>query len=215
MVRTLGSDLGALLSDIHADEGVQVRLGVGVSYFRATSGRLSGVALHDGTILEADVELVAVGAEPNVEWLHGSGVPIGNGVLCDEFVEAFPNVYAAGDTCEWRHAGYDRRLRLEHRTNAAEQGRAAARNLLGRKEQFIPTPYFWTDHYEYKLQAYGRLGGGAETVVVEGSLADRKFVALAVADSRVVGAASCNMPREFRPYKQLAAECAPYPLSQR
>ncbi|MBA3741419.1 FAD-dependent oxidoreductase [Sporichthya sp.] len=210
MTRTLGNALGALLCNIHTDEGVAVRFGVDGLSFRAAGGRVDAVTLPDGSVIPADVVLVAAGAIPNIEWLRSSGVALGNGVLANEFNEAFPKVFAAGDVCEWDHVGYGRRLRLEHRNNAAEQGRSAARNLLGRNEPFTPTPYFWTDHYDHKIQAYGLVGGTADMVVVEGELQARAFVAIFVADSTVIGAVSCNMARELRPYRQLASQRAPW-----
>jgi NADPH-dependent 2,4-dienoyl-CoA reductase/sulfur reductase-like enzyme len=47
------------------------------------------------------------------------------------------------------------RLRIEHRTNAAEQGVAVARNILGERKPFAPLPYIWSDQYDRKIQIYG------------------------------------------------------------
>ncbi len=61
-------------------------------------------------------------------------------------------------------------MRIEHRTNAAEQGMAAARNLLRphARKPFAPVPYFRSDQYDMKIQAFGRLRGHDEVAVAAG-----------------------------------------------
>ncbi|GGU86381.1 hypothetical protein GCM10010260_19340 [Streptomyces filipinensis] len=55
-----------------------------------------------------------------------------DGVLCDPYLAAgTPGVWAAGDVARRQHPGHGRTLRLEHWTNAAEQGAPAARNAVG------------------------------------------------------------------------------------
>jgi len=99
--------------------------------------------------------LVAIGSVPATGWLEGSGLSLANGVDCDELCGAAPGVVAAGDVASWVHPGLGRRVRVEHRMNATEQGMAAAKTLLGKGTPFAPIPYFWTDQYDVKIQAYG------------------------------------------------------------
>ena len=100
--------------------------------------------------------LVAIGAVPATDWLATSGLAIGDGVECDEFCRAAPGIYAAGDVASWVNPRYQRRMRVEHRMNATEQGAAAAVNLLkGNVQPFAPLPYFWSDQYNVKIQVHG------------------------------------------------------------
>ena len=114
--------------------------------------------------MEADVAVVALGAAPNTEWLAGSGLELQPGVVCDATLAArgADGVFCAGDAAAWPHpmAGGDV-IRIEHWTNAAEQGAAAARNLLaapGERMPYAAVPYFWSDQYDVKIQAVGLAG---------------------------------------------------------
>ena len=88
------------------------------------------VLLDDGTSVDADVVVVGVGVAPSTEWLDGSGLTLENGVVCDETLLAAPGVVAAGDIARWPNLAFGGTvMRLEHWTNATEQGVAAAARL--------------------------------------------------------------------------------------
>jgi NADPH-dependent 2,4-dienoyl-CoA reductase/sulfur reductase-like enzyme len=203
----LGPELGELLIKVHADHGVRLRTGVGVDAVLAEDGRATGVRLADGTAVPADAVLVSIGSIPNVEWLAASGIPTGNGVLCDEYCQAAPGVWAAGDVASWWHPGLGERLRIEHRTNAAEQGVAVARNILAGDSPtaFAPVPYIWSDQYDLKIQIYGLPRGAESFAVTEGSLADRKLVGLYGEQGQVRAAVGINMIRPLRAARALVA----------
>ena len=121
------------------------------------------------------------------------------------YCEAAPDVYAAGDVARWHNPLFGTSMRIEHRTNAAEQGVAAARNLIhpGARKPFAPVPYFWSDQYDLKIQAYGHLRGDDEVAVVEGDLAARRFVAAYRTGDRVSGALAIGMaPQAIRRWRQ-------------
>ncbi|MBO0843136.1 MAG: FAD-dependent oxidoreductase, partial [Nocardioides sp.] len=174
-----------------------------------------GVVLADGARVEADVVVVAIGAVPATEWLADSGVPVGDGVLCDRFCRAAPGVWAAGDVASWEHEQHGERLRIEHRTNAAEQGLAVGRNILASLagddlRPFTPVPYIWSDQYDLKIQIHG-LPRGAETAqVTEGSAAERSLVALYARGGLVRAAVGVNRIRPTREARKLVAARAPW-----
>ena len=200
LLRQLGELVGRLIGELHRDHGVEVRTGVGVAGLLGDA-RVRGVELVDGTRVDADVVLVAIGAAPATAWLAGSGLALGDGVVCDATCRAAPGVYAAGDVARWQHPALDGSLRVEHRMNATEQGLCVARNLLGAAEPFAPVPYFWSDQYDVKLQAFGVLPAGAEPLVAEGSLERRRFVVHYVVGGRVAGVLAWDMPRELRAHR--------------
>lgn len=209
LAHAVGTAVGEVLTRAHLDRGVDLRCGVTV-----TEVTEDGVRLADGEVVDADEVLVAVGSLPNTEWLDGSGLTVGDGVVCDQYCEAAPNVYAAGDVARWYNPLFDTSMRIEHRTNAAEQGMAAARNLLAAPEArrpFAPVPYFWSDQYDMKIQAYGFLRGHDEVAVVDGDLAERRFVAVYRTGDRVGGALAVNMPpKAIRTWRQAIAAGAPW-----
>jgi 3-phenylpropionate/trans-cinnamate dioxygenase ferredoxin reductase subunit len=208
----LGADLGALLLGVHQEHGVRVVTGALVREVLAAGGRVRGVRLADGSVLDADVVLIAIGSLPNVEWLAGSGIPVGNGVLCDRNCQAGPGVWAAGDVASWVHGTVGRRMRLEHRTNAAEQAIAVADNILSgaRPAPFAPVPYIWSDQYDLKIQIYGTPRGADSFVIAEGGLEARRLTALYGRDGVVCAAVGINMVRPLRAARALVAAATPW-----
>ena len=198
MLRQLGGDVGAAVMKTHCDHGVEMRVRHIVRSFHERDGRVTGVTLDDGEHLTADVVVVAIGALPNIEWLAGSGLEVDDGVVCDEYCRAADGVYAAGDVARWFHPGLGATLRIEHRMHATEQGIAAARNLLGARVPFAPLPYFWTDFYDVKIQAFGRIDARDETTILSGQVGARSFTAAYHRAGIITAVLGWNAPRKLR-----------------
>jgi 3-phenylpropionate/trans-cinnamate dioxygenase ferredoxin reductase component len=197
----LGPLLGAHCASLQRAHGVDLRTGVSVAGVRKGDGALA-VDLAGGEAIGADVVVVGIGVAPAVEWLEGSGVTVENGVVCDDRLFAADGVVAAGDLARWawRHDGAEELIRIEHWTVAAEAGVAAARSLLaGRADaaSFAPVPYFWSDQFGIRLQVLGSPGGDDEVAVVDGSLAEGKFVALFGRAGRLRAAMAIGRPRQL------------------
>jgi NADPH-dependent 2,4-dienoyl-CoA reductase/sulfur reductase-like enzyme len=205
--RALGDQLGTVCGDIHREQGVDVRLSTGVDGFVDDGhGHLRGIRLSDGSTVDADVAVVGVGVAPNTGWLEGSGLTLDNGVVCDETCLAAPGVVAAGDIARWPNRRFGEVMRVEHWENAQEQGAHAARRLLGHLESYEPVPWFWSDQYDRKIQLAGRSSADDEVQIVDGSVEERRFVALYGRAGRVVGVLGMNRPRPVMEYRQLIAD---------
>lgn len=211
MRRQFGELIGTLVGRMHEEHGAELRLGQGVARFTQTDGRVTGVELADGGVVPADVVVVAVGSTPGTAWLAGSGLETANGVQCDAQCQAAPGVWAAGDVASWHNPHFDRRMRVEHRLNATEQGLAVAENILGGQKPFAPVPYFWSDQYDVKMQAFGIFPEGAETTVLHGSTDERKFVVGYADGGRTVGVLGWNSHRELRKLRRLVVDAAHHP----
>jgi NADPH-dependent 2,4-dienoyl-CoA reductase/sulfur reductase-like enzyme len=199
MITQFGPWLGGLVADLHSGHGVRLRPYTLVTGMVGDSGgHVTAVELDDGTRLRANVVLVAIGSTPATSWLTGSGLSLTNGVDCDSLCRAAPGVVAAGDVASWTHPELGTRVRVEHRMNATEQGMAAARTLLGKGTPYAPIPYFWTDQYDVKIQAYGTFPAGAEPVVEAGDPDSGRFAAVYGFHGQVAGVLGWNMPRETR-----------------
>lgn len=211
MVRGLGPVLGDVLADLHRDHGVDLRTGTGVDGVDGVD-RVERVRLADGATVDADVVVVGIGVMPATDWLAGSGLDLDNGVVCDETLLAAPGVVAAGDVCRWPNPLFGSELmRLEHWTNAAEQGVAAGARLLasdGDAVPFAPVPFVWSDQYDVKIQVAGHIRGDDMIEVVDGSIPDRRFVAAVGREGRLVGAVGFGRPRVLMQYRRLVAEHA-------
>jgi 3-phenylpropionate/trans-cinnamate dioxygenase ferredoxin reductase subunit len=211
MVRGLGPELGAVIADMHRDHGVDLRTGVQVEAIEGDT-RVERVCLGDGSTVDADVVLVAVGVTPDTGWLEGSGLTLDNGVVCDASCRAAPGIVAAGDITRWPNALFDGELmRLEHWTNATEQGVHAAQALLaadGETHPFAPVPFVWSDQYDRKIQTVGVVSADADLHTAHGSYAERQFVSLFGRGGRIVGALGFNRPRQVMQYRRLISERA-------
>jgi 3-phenylpropionate/trans-cinnamate dioxygenase ferredoxin reductase component len=201
-----GDLISGVCAGLLADHGVNLHIGRTVS--EVVGGeRFEGVVLDDGTRIEADLALVAVGAAPVTGWLEGSGLELRDGVLCDASCAALgaENVVAAGDVARWPNPLFDSApMRIEHWTNAVEQGSAAALTLLngsGPDTAYAPVPSFWSDHFGTRLQSVGLPALADETTVVDGSLEERRFVAACRRDGKLVGAITYGMPRGLLKYR--------------
>ena len=171
------------------------------------AGRVERVRLADGRTIAADVVVVGIGVRPETDWLDGSGLTLRDGVVCDARCQAAPGIVAAGDVARWRHPRYGE-LRVEHWSHAAEQAAAAVATLLDGDAApvFAPVPYVWSDQYDATLVVAGRPRAGDELRVIEGSLAERKFIALFARDGAVTGAAAIGLARRFLPWRRALAE---------
>jgi NADPH-dependent 2,4-dienoyl-CoA reductase/sulfur reductase-like enzyme len=210
----LGERIGGVMAEVHLDHGVDVRLGIGVEGFDGggPDGRVERVRLSDGTTVVADVVVVGVGVRPNTEWLDGSGIEVADGVVCDETCLAGPGVVATGDVARWPNRRFGEVMRVEHWENAQAQGEHAARRLLAEvlgptspgatTEAYAPVPWFWSDQYDRKIQLAGRAGPGDDVEIVEGSLAERQFVALYGRNGRLVGTLGMNRARPVMLYRR-------------
>ncbi len=218
MVRGLGQAVGGRCARLHTDHGVALRLGVGVTGLASDTGdKVTGVTLADGTTVAADVVVIGVGVSPATQWLAGSGLDIADGVLCDERCrvlaggQAVPGVVAAGDVARWTNPLFEEVMRVEHWTNATEQGRAAALTVVHGDDApvFDPVPYFWSDQYETKIQFVGRTGPDIE--VVDGDLPDDRFVVAYGLQGRLVGAVAFGRPARLMKLRNQIAARAPFP----
>ncbi|MER6008193.1 FAD-dependent oxidoreductase [Nonomuraea angiospora] len=198
----LGQPAAGLLADLHTEHGVELRLGAAVSGLTERHGHVTGVRLETGDVLPADVVVVAFGAAPATDWLAGSGLDLDNGLVCDSRCRAADGVYAVGDVARWHHETLGRSLRLENRTNATEQAIAVAGNLLGDDRPYTPIPYFWTDQFDAKIHVHGMPSPDAEVSIAEGSVAERRFVAVYRHDGRATAVLGWNMPKQARQHRQ-------------
>jgi 3-phenylpropionate/trans-cinnamate dioxygenase ferredoxin reductase subunit len=209
MVRGLGAAMGDVLAGMHRDHGVDLRTSTGVEGFDGHE-RVERIRLADGSTIDADVVVVGVGVVPNTDWLTDSGLTVDNGVVCDETLLAAPGIVAAGDVCRWPNPLFGgAAMRLEHWTNAAEQGVAAgARLLADDPAPYAPVPFVWSDQYETKIQVVGHVRGDDEIVVVDGSTDELRFVAAVGRAGRLVGAIGFSRPRVVMQYRRMIAEGA-------
>jgi NADPH-dependent 2,4-dienoyl-CoA reductase/sulfur reductase-like enzyme len=195
LANALGDELGTMFAELHASHGVDLRPSVVVDSITGEHGRVSGVRLGDGDVVDADLVLIGIGAIPNVDLARSAGAAVGSGVLTDAALRTdLPNVYAAGDIADAYHPIAGMRLRSEHWANALHGGAAAARSMLGRSVSYDDIPYFYTDQYDLGMEysGFGPLARGAD-IVYRGDRERREFISFWVAEGRVVAGMNVNV----------------------
>jgi NADPH-dependent 2,4-dienoyl-CoA reductase/sulfur reductase-like enzyme len=187
----LGAEVGRFVRDVHEQHGVQFHLGQTVASITEHS-----VTLKNGTKLDADLVIVGIGVRPNLELAEQAGIRVDRGVLVDEYLRTSnANIWAAGDIARWpdRYSGAS--VRVEHWVVAEQQGQAAARNILGRKEPYTAAPFFWSAHYDVAINYVGAAQDWDEAKVV-GSIADRDCLVAYRKKGKTLAVASVNRDAE-------------------
>ena len=142
---------------------------------------VAGARLSDGTVLAADLVLVAVGAAPNSGWLSDTpGITLDDGVLADATCMAAPGIAVAGDLARWWHQGTGSFVRVEHWDNAIEMGRYVGARLMAGDhagvEAYSPVPWLWSDQFGSKFQLAGHVSPDDALTWVDGTPEDRAWV---------------------------------------
>lgn len=218
LVRSLGPVPGRICAGLHQDAGVDLRLGTAVTGLRTDAGSVTGVALSDGSVVRADLVVVGIGARPATAWLAGSGIalhPDDGGVVCDAtLATSLPGVWAAGDIARFPNALLDDEvMRLEHWTNATEQGAVAGRNAIRTSppETLATIPYFWSDWYGHRLQFVGSpRADEVELLAADGTGA----LALYRRGDRLVGAFTLDRRRDVMKLRAQIAQRTDWPTAR-
>jgi 3-phenylpropionate/trans-cinnamate dioxygenase ferredoxin reductase subunit len=191
--RVLGDEIGAMFRGLHADHGVDLRLGRGLASLRG-DGTVEELVLDDGTVEAADAVVVGIGVVPVVELAEPViGLRVDDGIVVDQHLEtSVPGIYAAGDVANAWHPHYRRHLRVEHWANAQNQGATAGRNATGDAVVYDRLPYFFSDQYDLGMEYVGHASPGDE-VVVRGDLAKRELIAFWHRDGVVSAAMNVNV----------------------
>ena len=196
---TLGNEVGAMFRREHEKHGVRFKLGSIVYRFEG-SHNVEAVTLDNGDSIETDMVVVGVGVRPATNFLSGveAGVELdkSGAVVVDSRLRVADGVYAAGDIVNFADPRTGERTRIEHWRTAQQQGRVAARNMLGRDVAFEGVPFFWTQQFDVTLRYVGHATSWDE-IIYQGDVASRDFLAFYVKDNRVAAVAGVNRDREL------------------
>ncbi|MFI6063297.1 NAD(P)/FAD-dependent oxidoreductase [Streptomyces sp. NPDC051286] len=224
LVGALGGTLSKLAAVMQRNHGVDLRCGVTVTALRGDgNGRFTGADLSDGSRVDADVCVVALGAVRNVEWLAESGLAAGpRGIACDAGCRAFnmygivtDDVFVAGDVSRFPHPlfGYQL-LSLEHWGNAVAQAEVAAHNMVNPgplRRPHLTLPTFWSSQFGLNIKSVGVPTFSDQVVIAQGSLEARRLAMVYGYQGRVTAAVTVDMAKSLDYYRHLIETAAPFP----
>jgi len=195
LLAALGAEAAQVFAELHTQHGVNLLLETNVAAISTASGAATGLKLDNGSTVDADAVLVAVGAAPNIELADAAGLQMGDGgVLVDATLRSSdPDVFAVGDIAAAEHPFYKTRIRTEHWANALNQPAVAAANMVDKHVEYAELPYFFTDQYDLGMEYVGH-APTYERVVFRGDVARREFIAFWLDnDNRVLAGMNVNV----------------------
>ncbi|MFF5793414.1 NAD(P)/FAD-dependent oxidoreductase [Paeniglutamicibacter sp. NPDC012692] len=197
--RPMGRALSVTASDWftqrHIQDGIDLRLNEGVAAIHRDAAGLS-VESTDGTRYPADLVLYGVGVDPRTELARKAGLEVENGIVVDSALRtSVPGVWAVGDCASFPRRDSGARMRLESVQNATDQGRHAARSILGDEAAYARTPWFWSTQGSIRLQIAGISEPGDEPVLL-GDPAAGKFSIALLRDGVLAAVESVNSPAD-------------------
>ncbi|MFG2592302.1 NAD(P)/FAD-dependent oxidoreductase [Streptomyces sp. NPDC048438] len=198
LARVASDEIATFLTEHHRSQGVCIRTNAGVEAFETTgAGRPTVVRMADGTHLECDAVLLAVGASPRDALARRAGLTCQGGIPVDiRGATGVPDVFAVGDATVRPVPQYGLQMRLESIQSVNEQARHVAAAIAGKPARPHETPWFWSDQYDLKIQIAG-LRTDADTVVVRGERHQPGFAVFHLRGEQLRAVEAVNAPREF------------------
>jgi apoptosis-inducing factor 3 len=198
---TLGAEVGAVFRRLHESHGVRFKLGSIVYRFEG-SHNVEAVTLDNGECIETDMVVVGAGVRPVTHFIEGVELDDAGGIVVDSRLRAADGIYAAGDIASFNDPRTGERVRIEHWRTAQQQGRAAARNMLGRDVAFEGVPFFWTRQFDVALLYVGHAKSWDE-IIYHGDVSSQKFLAYYLRGDRVLAVAGMNRDRDIAAAEEL------------
>jgi 3-phenylpropionate/trans-cinnamate dioxygenase ferredoxin reductase subunit len=207
MNRVVASNVSEYFAHEHRSQGIKLICNTRVVRLEG-GARVERVVCADGSIHEADILVVGVGAVANMQLAADAGLHCENGIIVDEYCRTSePAIYAAGDCTYHPSLRFDMRVRLESVDNAFEQAKAAALNILGRPTVHDRVPWFWSDQFDNKLLIVG-LSQGHDQQVTRGDPATRCFTVCYLKGGELLAVEAVNHPKDYMAARKLIAERA-------
>ncbi len=205
MQRGFGAGVGRWVRGQLEGRGVEVVGGEQVERFEGAD-RVGRVVTASGRSIDAGMVVLGTGVTPDVMLARAAGLALGEsgGVLCDSRLRtSAPDIYAAGDICEYDSVVHRRRLRVEHEDAAERQGESVAAAMLGAGEPHAAVPYFWTDLSDWATIESVGPAASWDDELVRGSMADGSFSVLYLDGGRLVACAAVDRNEDLERARQV------------
>lgn len=212
----LGDDFARVIQRNHEAHGVTFHMNTSVKDLIGEDD-IQGVLLGDGSRIDCDILIEAVGSITNVEWLAENNLDLTNGLLLDHALHAvtpegsLPHVYGVGDIARFPYV--HRQLparRIEHWNIPIEMAKRVAKDICFQEgidvadynptEAFRPLASFWSDQFDMHILSYGELHLATSRKLLDGDF-DGEFVVGYYRDDELVGVAGLGMRGVLNSYR--------------
>ena len=198
MARVVAPVVSEFFRGQHEAKGVDILL----------NASLQGIAEKEVLLGErirrpADLVIAGIGVVPNSELAREAGLPVGNGITVNEYLQtADERIFAIGDCAESHNSYAGIVCRLESVQNAVDQAACVAKAIVGNRAPYSAVPWFWTDQYDIHLQMAG-LPIGFDQVVTRGDPETRKFSVFYYRAGKLCAVDSVNRPADHLAARKL------------
>ena len=200
--KVLGRSVGKMFQQVHESNGVQFKLGCKAEAFKG-EGSVEAVELDNGETVPADMVVVGIGVQPATDFVEGIELSESDrSIPVDQYLQAAPNVYAAGDIAQFPHFMTGEPVRIEHWRLAMQHGRIAACNMAGQTVPFKAVPFFWTGQFDLKLRYVGH-AEDFDDVIIQGSLEEKSFLAFYAKAGQVLAVSGIGRDQEIAAISEL------------
>jgi len=195
--RTFGEEAGRWFHELLESKGVEILGGEELELFEG-DGRVGAVVTKSGRSVAGDLVVVGAGVTPDVMLARRAGLEVDDGIVCDEKLEtSVEGIFAAGDVCSWQSTIHGRRLRVEHWDVALQQGRHAARGMMGEGAPYAEVPYFFSDLADWAGLEYVGPAQEWDEIVWRGDRDEAAFSCWYLQGGRVVAALSVGRSEDL------------------
>lgn len=151
--------------------------------------RVEKVLLKDGTSLDCDILVMAVGVRPNVAEAKAAGVEVNRGIIIDDHMRTnVEDIYAAGDVTEAIDLVTGERKIMALWPNAFAQGREAAYDMCNQHTDFAGVfPMNAVGFFGHSIITAGIQGGDGTEVLYKSNEETGAMKRFIVKDDRLVG----------------------------
>ena len=104
MERQLDGRASRMLRHSIEEKGIKIITEANTEALIGQDGHVNQVRLKDGTVLDADLVVFAVGIRPNIALAQSAGLRCNRGILVNDTMQTFdPSIYAVGECIEHRN----------------------------------------------------------------------------------------------------------------
>ncbi|WP_234685925.1 NAD(P)/FAD-dependent oxidoreductase [Bradyrhizobium monzae] len=204
--RLMGRVLSPVMSDyfrqLHTKAGVRLRFRNTVKSVGKDAAR-ELVTLADGTTINTDAIMMAIGVLPNDALAAAAGLKVDNGIVVDaELRTSDPAISAIGDCAVHPNPFCSGLIRLESVQNAIDQARCLAAGLTGWPSPYHSLPWFWSNQGSARLQIAG-LAADTDGAVLRGEPGSDAFSIFLYKGERLIAVESVNKPSDHMVARRL------------